>query len=192
MRERIKQYYGQDATSIIYPPVDIHPYQRYTQKDYFLVVSRLVPYKRIDLIIDAFNELKLPLVIIGSGMQKRLLQERASATISFVSEHLTDAELSSYYGSCRAFLSAADEDFGIAAAEAQATGKPVITYKESGTAEIVTDGKTGILFYEQYKESIIGAVRRFQKMKIRPDNCRESAECFSKQRFIKEMREGQE
>lgn len=189
VKERIKNYYGRDVLSVIYPPVDLLPSQQYAQKDYFLVVSRLVPYKRIDRIIDAFNELKLPLVIIGSGLEERLLARRASATISFVSSHLTDAELVAYYGSCRAFLSAADEDFGIAAAEAQGAGRPVIAYAQSGTAEIVEDGKTGILFREQSGRSIIDALKRFQKMTIRSQDCRERARRFSKQRFAKEMKE---
>ncbi len=205
--KRIDKYYGREVAAVIYPPVDIEKFkvkslhQRRTSlwlekskvndvpRDYYLVVSRLVRYKRIDLIIDAFNELKLPLVIIGSGHEEKLLAARASDTISFVSSYLTDRELASYYGSCRAFISAADEDFGIAAVEAQAAGKPVIAYARSGTAEIVRPGKTGLLFPEQSVSSIIDTVKKLSHLSIRREDCVANAQRFAKKRFIKEMKE---
>ena len=153
------------------------------------MVSRLVRYKRIDLIVEAFNELRLPLVIIGSGYEERLLGERASDTISFVSRHLTDAELGAYYESCRAFISAADEDFGIAAVEAQAAGKPVICYRHSGVSEIVQEGITGMLFSAQTRESLVDALEKFEKMKFTNTACRINAERFSKDIFQKRMKE---
>lgn len=189
VKNRIEKYYGRDVVSVIYPPVNSNKSRRYAQQDYFLVVSRLVTYKRIDLIIEAFNDLRLPLVIIGSGIEEQLLRAKASGTISFVSSHLTDAELAVYHGSCRAFLSAADEDFGIAAAEAQAAGIPVIAFAHSGTAEVVQDGKTGILFFEQSKESIVEAVNKLQKMTIQPEDCAENVQRFSKEHFLQEMKE---
>lgn len=196
VKDRIEQYYGRHVEAVIYPPVDINKYTvhsaQYTvghlPKDYFLVVSRLVRYKRIDLIVQAFNELKLPLVIIGSGHEEHLLRRLAFDTISFVSSHLTDEGLGSYYGSCRAFVSAADEDFGVAAVEAQAAGKPVIAYAQSGTAQIVRDGKTGILFWEQSKESIIEAIKKLQTITIRAEDCRKNARRFAKERFVQEMK----
>lgn len=196
VKARIEKYYGRNVEAVIYPPIETNKFEirnlKFERKnvptDYFLVVSRLVKYKRIDLIADAFNELQLPLVIIGTGHEERLLRARSSGTISFVSTHLTDAELAGYYGSCRAFLSAADEDFGIAAGEAQAAGKPVIAFEHSGTAEIVQDGKTGILFSQQSKQSIIDAVKKLQKTAIRPEDCRENARKFRKERFATEMK----
>lgn len=197
VKARIETYYGRSVEKVMYPPVDDKKFRQKTvsskQKarkgDYFLVVSRLVRYKRIDLIIDAFNELKLPLVIIGSGHEEKLLHALASDTISFVSSHLTDEELGFYYGSCRAFLSAADEDFGISMGEAQAAGKPVIAYAQSGASEIVRDGETGILFFEQSKQSIIAAVKKLQKTEILPEDCRINARRFAKELFAKEMKE---
>lgn len=196
IKERIKQYYGRSVEAVIYPPVDdekfrqkaVNRKQKVEKGDYFLVVSRLVSYKRIDLIIEAFNELKLPLIIIGTGHEEKLLRNLASDTIHFVSSHLTDGELAVYYGSCRAFLSAADEDFGISMGEAQAAGKPVIAYAQSGASEIVRDGKTGILFSEQSKQSIIAAVKKLQMMMILPEDCRINARRFEKERFVDEMR----
>lgn len=188
VKERIETYYGRDVVSVLYPPVDVHPFRQFAQKDYFLVVSRLVPYKRIDLIIEAFNELALPLVIIGSGREERLLRSIASGTITFVSSRLTDADLAAYYGGCRGLLSAADEDFGIAAVEALAAGRPVVAFAESGTAEAVEEGKTGVLFHEQSKAAIIEAVRRLQRMAIQPRSCWAQAQRFSKQRFVRAMR----
>lgn len=190
VKARIEKYYGRKVAAVIYPPVETEKFKMKKQYgDYYLVVSRLVRYKRIDLIIDAFNDLKLPLVIVGSGHDEHLLRGRASDTILFVSSHLTDAELGAYYGSCRAFLSAADEDFGIAAVEAQAAGAPVIAYAQSGTAEVVRDGKTGILFHEQSKESIIEAVRKIQGMSIKKQACEENARRFKRERFVNEMKE---
>ncbi|MBI5620270.1 glycosyltransferase [Candidatus Gottesmanbacteria bacterium] len=197
VRDRIEEYYGRRTDAVIYPPVDIGLFHGKTANgkrktdagDYFLVVSRLVQYKRIDLIVDAFNQLKMPLIIVGSGLEEYLLAARASDTISFVSSYLTDEQLASYYGSCRAFISAADEDFGIAAVEAQAAGKPVIAYARSGTAEIVRSGKTGIVFPQQSVESIMEAVRNLSHLTIREQDCVANAERFAKERFIKEMKE---
>ena len=189
VKARAEKYYKRSVVAVIYPPEGTgKPKVKELPKDYFLVVSRLVNYKRIDLIIDAFNEMKLPLVIVGSGHEEHLLRGRASDTILFVSSHLTDAQLSPYYGSCRAFLSAADEDFGIAAVEAQAAGRPVVAYAQSGTAEVVRDGKTGVLFHEQSKQSLIEAVRKIQGMSIKKKACEENARRFGKERFTKEMK----
>ncbi|OGG29070.1 hypothetical protein A2973_00505 [Candidatus Gottesmanbacteria bacterium RIFCSPLOWO2_01_FULL_49_10] len=197
VKARIEKYYGREVAAVIYPPVETEIFEREKangkrqtgKDDYFLVVSRLVRYKRIDLIVEALNELRLPLVIIGSGYEERLLGERASDTISFVSRHLTDAELGAYYESCRAFISAADEDFGIAAVEAQAAGKPVICYRHSGVSEIVQEGITGMLFSAQTRESLVDALEKFEKMKFTNTACRINAERFSKDIFQKRMKE---
>lgn len=185
VKNRIKKYYNRDA-DVVYPPVEIT--QGVKEKgDYFLVVSRLVRYKRVDLIVEAFNELGWPLVVIGDGLQKKELMQKAQSNIQFIDRHLTDKELAAYYESCRALLHAADEDFGIGAAEALAHGKPVISYGKSGVAEIV-DTKTGILFDEQNKHAIISALHAFMKRKFDPELCRKQAQRFSKKRFIKEFK----
>ncbi|MEK9143035.1 MAG: glycosyltransferase [Patescibacteria group bacterium] len=190
VKARIEKYYGRNVEAVIYPPVETDKFKvKELSKDYFLVVSRLVKYKRIDLIIDAFNQLGLPLVIVGTGHEEKLLRHLASDTIHFVSSHLTDEELAAYYGSCRAFLSAADEDFGISMGEAQAAGKPVIAYAQSGASEIVRDGETGILFSEQSQTSIVESVRKLESVSIDPRVCRARAKRFDTSVFMKEMRE---
>ena len=189
VEERIKKYYHRNVEKVIYPPVNTDLFIPSTEKsgDYFLLVSRFVQYKRIDLVIDAFNTLGWPLVIIGSGWARTTLQKKAKKNITFITRYLTDAELVAYYQKCRAFVFAGDEDFGLIALEAQACGKPVICYRESGMAEIVIDGKTGILFNEQTFASIIDALQRFTKEWYDSALCRKNAERFSTKQFRDEI-----
>ncbi len=196
VKARIEKYYERSVEKVIYPPVDTEKFKVQNPKlkvkelpnDFFLVVSRLVSYKRIDLIVDAFNELQLPLIIVGTGHEKKLLRRRASDTIHFVSSHLTDEELAAYYGSCRAVVSAADEDFGISMGEAQAAGKPVIAYAQSGASEIIRDGETGILFSEQSQKSIVESVRKLESVSIDSQACRIRAKRFDTSVFMKDMK----
>lgn len=190
VEQRIKKYYGRDTDTVIYPPVDCDtfvPRKGTRTGSGYLFVSRLVPYKRADLVVDAFNDLGLPLTIIGEGNQKRRLMHRANANIHFVSGHLTDTELARYYQTCRAFIFPGDEDFGIVAAEAQACGKPVIAYRDSGIAEIVQDGRTGILFDVQSKDAVETAVLQSQKTVFDMKACRKNAERFTKEVFKKKF-----
>ena len=190
VKVRIEKYYGRNVEAVIYPPVETERFQRKTEReDYFLVVSRLVPYKRIDILIEAFNSLGWPLVIIGDGTERRTLQRMAQSNIRFFHTHLTDEQLVGYYQRCRAFVFAGDEDFGIAAVEAQACGKPVIAYGSSGVAETVIDGKTGILFYEQTPQALMNALRQFTSWSYDPDDIRSHAVSFDTDSFQKIMKE---
>jgi len=193
VKKRIETYYHRSVSAVIYPPVDVDKFQVKSQKlkvksEYFLTVSRLVSYKRVDVLIHAFNALGLPLVIIGDGRKKRELKNIAKNTITFVDRHLTDSELVRYYEGCRAFVYVADEDFGIAAAEAQAIGIPVIAYRESGVAEIIKDGVSGILFDTQTPEAVIRAVRMFLTHTFSALECRKQGERYNESRFIKQMK----
>ena len=194
VKDRIQTYYNRSVKKVIYPPVDTtlfiraQPSSKISNAGYFLTVSRLVSYKKVALLIRACNELKVLLVIVGSGREERALRNIAGDTITFVTNHLTDKELVSYYDNCRAFLYAADEDFGIAAVEAQARGKPVIAYRESGVSESVIDGRTGILFDSQSVESIKKAIDVFEHSAIKPDDCKNQAAFFSKERFLQEVK----
>lgn len=190
VKERIRTYYHRTADAIIYPPVrtDIFtPLPHSKQESYYLLVSRLVAYKRPDIVVDACEQLHVPLLVIGTGSELPHLQKRASPTTRFIDRNLTDEEMLQYYQNCRAFLFAGDEDFGIVAGEAQAAGKAVIAYKKSGVAEIVLDGKTGVLFDEQSVPGLVAAIQRFETMHIAPGACRIRAKQFSTERFLKEM-----
>lgn len=191
VKARIEKYYKRTVTDVIYPPVDMKRFAsrgvRKHTKGYFLTVSRLVSYKRIDVIIRAFNRLGLPLVIIGDGRQKNDLKKIATSTIRFIDHHLTDSELVGYYEGCRGFVYAADEDFGLAAAEAQALGVPVIAYRQSGVAEIVKDNVSGILFDDQTPESIIKAVKLFALKEFEGEACRSQVERIDEEHFRRHM-----
>lgn len=140
-----------------------HSVQRSAVKSYFLIVSRLVPYKRIDLAIEACNLLKLPLVVIGTGSEEKKLKELAGPTIKFTG-YLTDGELIEYYLNSKAVIMAQEEDFGLTAVEALSLGIPVISYQHSGAAEVVKNGDTGILFEEQSVDSLINAIEKLDKL----------------------------
>jgi glycosyltransferase involved in cell wall biosynthesis len=188
VKKRIVEYYHRVDVGVIYPPVDITHFrdkQKQTglPKDYYLVVSRLVSYKRVDLAVLAFNRLNLPLVIIGKGRELDTLKKIAQNNIIFQDKDLTDTELVHYYNSCRALIFAGTEDFGLVMVETQAAGKPVIAYNRGGSSEIIIHGKTGILFNEQTISSLMEAVRQSQKMNFDENLCRQNALKFAKVRF---------
>lgn len=184
---RIKKYYNR-ATEVIYPPVALPGtrVQRYKgttiEGEYFLVVSRLVPYKRVDLAIEACNKLKAPLQIVGVGSDERRLRRMAGPTVTFLGS-LTDDEVVGYYRSCRALIFPGFEDFGISIVEAQGMGKPVIAFKGGGAQETVIDGKTGVFFYPQTSEALLKAMRKFDRLQVNSNYCIAQAEKFSKTAF---------
>jgi glycosyltransferase involved in cell wall biosynthesis len=183
---RIEKYYHRKVDAVIYPPVDTNIFQISENKgDYFLCVARLVPYKRVDIVIDAFNELGWPLKIIGSGSSEQWLKNRANKNIEFVGGDLTDSQLDAYYQRCRAFLFAGEEDFGIVSLEAQACGKPVICQRNSGMSETVVEGKTG----EFFDKDLVSTLQKFKKKRYDSNFCRENAERFNLTRFKKEMKD---
>ncbi len=189
VKSRIETYYHREVHDVIYPPVSPEVFQTSLKTgpqkkgQYFLTVSRLVSYKRLDIVIKAFNHLRLPLVIIGDGRQKRELRSLAGPTIRFIDRYLTDSELVRYYEGCRAFVYAADEDFGLAPAEAQAVGIPVIAYRQSGVAEIVKENVSGVLFDEQTPESLIEAVTVFGTREFSARSCRNQVRHLGERQF---------
>lgn len=164
IQKRIKRCYGR-SSDVIYPPVNTQK-GRIINKiaDYYLVVSRLNAYKRVDLAINAFNKLNLPLRIIGDGPYRKVLEKTAGPNITFLGK-VNDAELTNHYSRCQAFIFPGEEDFGIVPVEAQAFGRPVIAYAAGGALETIIEGITGIFFKEQSVESLITAVKRFIKKK---------------------------
>ena len=184
VRQRVKEYYQRDST-VIYPPVEtdkFYPKKGVSRKDYYLVVSRLVPYKKVDLVIKAFNKNRLPLKIVGQGSQRRYLQRIARKNIEFLGL-LTDAQLLTYYQNCHALIMAQEEDFGIVSLEAQACGKPVIAFNQGGGSETVIDGQTGVLFSKQDEFSLNEAVQKLDLLTINPVKCRQNAKRFDKELF---------
>jgi len=182
---RIWKVYRRKA-KVIYPPVSVESFEVSEQKeDFYVTVGRLVPYKRIDLIVKAFSEMKnRKLVVIGDGPERERLEKISSGNVRFLGK-VPFPVLKEYLKRARAFVFAAEEDFGIAPVEAQACGTPVIAYEKGGTSETVINGKTGILFKKQSTEYIIQAVEEFEKREnnFDPWEIRKNAEKFSKERF---------
>jgi len=181
--ERIRRHYHRQA-SVIYPPVDVEYFTPGSsgQEDFFLVVSRLVPYKRVDLAVKAFNALGLPLVIVGDGPEMIRLRELARPNISLVGE-VSDEAVRDYYRRCRALVFPGEEDFGIVPVEAQACGRPVIAYNGGGVRETVIDGRTGLFFPQQSTGALVTAVRSFDPNAYDPQVIRRQAQRFARQSF---------
>lgn len=161
VEQRIKKYYKQDA-EVIHPPVDTEFFAPSNEpvQDYYLMVGRLLPYKRFDIAIEAFNKLELPLKIIGKGPEMKKLKKMANWNIEFLGE-LAGEKLKEYYQNCQALIFPQEEDFGIVALEAMSCGKPIIAYRGGGALESVLEGKTGIFFNEQNTDSLVEAVKEF-------------------------------
>jgi len=186
---KIRAYYGRDAVTV-YPPVDTKTFYlepETKQKDYYLMVGRLLYYKGFDWGILAFNQLRKPLKIVGRGPELEKLKKLAkSPLIEFVSNNPKDSELRKIYNEAKALIFPQIEDFGLVAAEAQACGLPVIAFDQGGGREIVEHKKTGILFnQEQSPEAIAKAVREFENFHFNRKAIAKSAERFSKENFKK-------
>jgi glycosyltransferase involved in cell wall biosynthesis len=186
---RIRKYYRREA-AVIYPPVNTQAFAPQPERvgDYYLIVSRLIPYKRIDLAVDAFTRLGLPLRIVGSGgRDEAALRARAGRCVEFVGR-VSDAELKDLYARCRALVFPGEEDFGIAPLEANASGRPVIAYAGGGALDTVVDGQTGVLFGEQQVECLMHAVRRVEALAWDAAVLRTHAEKFDRRVFRDQLR----
>ncbi|MCL7752805.1 glycosyltransferase [Polaribacter sp. Z022] len=187
--ERIKKIYNREAT-VIYPPVDINSFQLEANKEnYYVAASRLVSYKKILLIVEAFN--KMPnkkLKVIGDGPEMSKIVNTANNNIEILGKTSQKVMLN-VLQKARALVFAADEDFGILPVEAQSCGTPVIAFNKGGLRETVIDNETGVFFQKQSAPDIIEAVTKFETMKFDPKIIRKNAERFSKERFEKEFKE---
>jgi glycosyltransferase involved in cell wall biosynthesis len=185
-RIKIQEAWGRDS-HVIYPPVDVERFSPANERsDHYIVVARLVPYKMISEIVRAFNELKLPLVVVGGGPEMPRLQRLAKENVKLLG-YQPDAVVADMLSRAKGFVYMAAEDFGIAMVEAQAAGCPVIAYHKGGAAEIVRDGETGVLFQEQTAEGLIGAVLRSQNLKLDSKAAQVNAARFSRGRFREEF-----
>lgn len=191
---RIKKFYRRDAT-VIYPPVSLPIRESMKEKkptrDYYFIVSRLAGAKGIDVAIKAAQQSNITVKIAGAptgyGVAYSEMQKLASKNVEFLG-HVSDDELVTLYYNAKAFLAlGTDEDFGITPVEAMLCGTPVIAYDGGGYKESVVDGKTGVFFKEATAESLLHAIKRFEKIEITSEDCRKQAEKFSKERFKKEI-----
>ena len=188
--KRIKKIYGREST-VIYPPVDVNKFEVYTKKEnFYLTASRLVPYKKIDLIVEAFS--KMPdkkLVVIGDGPDFDKVKKKAGKNIEILGYQPFEI-LKDYMQRAKAFVFAAEEDFGIVPVEAQACGTPVIAFGKGGAIETVVNRETGLFFKEQTVESLTDAVKEFEKIEEKFDcvKIRKNAERFGKGRFKHEFK----
>jgi len=194
VQDRIRKYYKREST-IIYPPVKISqpetnpPLAENSEKEFYLIVSQLRKYKRIDLAVDAFNKLGLELIIIGSGPEKGKLKRMAKKNIKILGwqpEEIT----ADYYKNCTAFIFPGEDDFGIAPVEAMGYGKPVLAYRKGGATETVIEGKTGEFFDYENSAILADCVRRFRAKGLKHYNTKfisEHAKKFSEPRFKQEI-----
>ena len=183
---RITKFYRRES-HVIHCPVDCSKYQISDEVDeYYLIVSRLREYKRIDLAIQAFNQLNRPLVIIGEGSDRERLERMASKNITFLGK-VSDEMLQTYYARCRALIFPGEEDFGLTPVEVQAAGRPVIAYARGGALETVQEGVTGRLFYPQSPEALTDAIRTFDITSVNSQAIRQHALQFDVSHFKERM-----
>jgi len=195
IQQRIKRCYNQDS-QVIYPPVDVNRFQMSTTSDgYYLVLSAWVPYKRVDVAIQAFSGSKRKLVIAGRGPESERLKRCRQPNVEFV-DNPDDAMVEQLLGNCRALIFPGQEDFGIVPLEAQACGKPVIAYGAGGALETVvgidsadSHCATGILYEDPSPQSLLNAVERFEQIEDRfsPEHCRRNAQRFNTERYQSQM-----
>lgn len=187
VQARIQRVYHRDAT-IIYPPVEAA--ERFapaaSHDDYFLVLSRLVPYKRIDLAVEACTRLGLPLLVGGTGRDRERLEALAGPTVEFLG-YVPDGDLPDLFARCRALIFPGLEDFGIVPVQAMAAGRPVIAFRGGGSLDTVIPGKTGAFFQEQTVESLVVALQGFDERSYAPDAIRAHALRFDTANFTREI-----
>ena len=188
VQKRITKYYGRES-DVIYPPVEVSKFQIFPRQDnYFLAGGRLVPYKRFDLIVQAFNKLSIPLKIFGEGPEYQKLKEMAKPNVEFLGK-VSDEEKEKLYKKCLAFIHPQEEDFGLMVIEAMASGRPVIAYAKGGALETVVEGKTGKFFNEQSWESLAHTIIRFRPEDYRPEEIRAHAAQFDVNEFKNKIKD---
>jgi len=188
VQARIRRHYGRDS-GVIHPPVDTARFRpSSTRDDYYLIVSRLVPYRRIDLAVRAFNQLRLPLLIAGGGRDRGALADLSGPTVTLLGR-VPDEDLPDLYARCRAYILPGVEDFGIAPVQAQAAGRPVIAYGAGGALDTVVEGKTGAFFRDPTPGALGAAVRAFDPDSVDPRACVRNAMRFDASVFKRRLME---
>lgn len=199
VKNRIKKYYKRDS-EIIFPPVELSHLKKsflrgprtesashdFFEDAYYLYVGRIVKYKKIDLLVNTFNELELPLLIVGTGVEEKRLKMLAKSNIKFLGS-VSDEELNKIYAKAKAFLMPQDEDFGITAVEAQSFGIPVIAFKSGGAIDTVIENKTGVFFEHQTVSSLKAAIAKFDNLSFNKGYLLSNALKFEKDIFKKKL-----
>jgi len=186
IQRRISEFYQRESV-IIYPPVETARYEPSNRvDDYYLVVSRLIPYKRVDLAVQACSRLGLPLLVAGDGRDRERLERLAGPTVKFLGR-VPDADLPDLMARCKAFIFPGFEDFGIAPVEAQAAGRPALAYRGGGALDTISEGETGLFFDEQTVESLQSALERLGGLSFSPARCRANALRFDVAVFDREL-----
>lgn len=189
VKNRIKKYYQRKA-EVINPPINVENFYVSSQeklKDYFLMVGRMMKYKKMDLVIKAFNEMKLPLKIVGRGPEFKNLKKIAGPTIEFLGR-VSDKRLAQIYSETRGFIFPQEEDFGIVAIEALASGRPIISYRAGDVENRIIENRNGIFFKEQTKEEVIKAVKRFREIKFDSTFIRQTALDYDQKIFKEKIK----
>ncbi len=185
---RIKKYYKRDS-DVINPPVDVKKFHvDANRENYFLMVGRLMTYKRFDIAIEAFNRLGWPLKIIGRGPDQKRLEKMAKPNVEFLGR-VSDAELAKIYARAKAFIFPQEEDFGIVAIEAMASGRPLIAYRGGDIVEHVREGQEGLFFDEQTPEALIKVLKKFDPDKFNSRRIREKTLSFDRELFKSRIRD---
>lgn len=190
VKERIERIYGRAAT-VIHPPVDVEAFNwKRPSEEFYLIVAALVPYKKVDLAVRAFNKMGKPLIIIGNGSERTKLQELAKRNVQLLGSQPFEV-LKDYFERCKAFIFPGVEDFGITPLEAQAAGKPVIAYRAGGALETIKENETGLFFDEQQADSLVEAVAYFEDHieQFDPQASRQQAEAFRPQKFRNQIKD---
>jgi glycosyltransferase involved in cell wall biosynthesis len=185
---RIKKYYKRDSL-VIYPPINLKEFklEKNTSKDFYLMVGRLVAYKRFDLAINTFNKNRLKLKIAGIGPEYKKLKSMSNSNIEFLG-YLDDKDIKKLYANAKALIFPAEEDFGIVPVEAQASGTPVIAYAKGGALETVKEYQSGMFFKEQTISSLEETIKSFERRTFLPEKVRENILKFDVENFNKEFK----
>lgn len=188
VQRRIQKHYRRDA-DVIFPPVDVDRFQPIPQDGaYYLVLSRLVSYKRFDLAVEAANQLKVPLVVAGDGPERQSLEKTAGATVTFAGR-VDDATAAKMMAEAKALIFPGEEDFGIVPVESQAAGRPVIAFGRGGALDTVIPDETGVLFGEQTVDALVDAIQKSEKLSWDRARIRANAERFRPEVFRERFRQ---
>ncbi len=186
VKSKIKKVYNRKSI-VIYPPIEIEKYKfSKSKEDFYLIVSRLKGYKRVDIAIKAFNMLEKKLLIVGAGEDENNLRKIAGKNIKFLGT-VSDSELLDLYSRAKSLIFTGKEDFGLTPVEAQASGTPVVAYGEGGASETIIDGKTGFLFNKQEPQVLVEVIKKFEKNPLDPVRCRENATRFDFKNFKEDI-----